>query len=585
LTTWRTPLDLPLALFILSGLAGAWISYDPAAGWSKLLLIGLAVVLYYLIVYSGRFVAPAATHEASEFKRRLPLQVLIWALVITSAIFAIYFVTQYDYASGPNKFGPITQVGLSLNRLLPRFPFPGLQPNNTAGVLELGLPLSFALALHPARSRGRTALVAALAATLLIGFGVLMTASRGAWLALAVVAGVSLFIITSRHRPARLLLPAGLIVLLTLAIAGLRWAAQSQPAAGGILERLPGNGNDFPRPELYGQVWHLIQDYPFTGSGLATFPMVYSTYALLINVPFLPHAHNWFLQIWIEQGMLGIAAFMWLVVAFFIWAWRRRKELSWLGLGGVAASTTMLLHGLVDAPLAYSSWALPFMFVPMGFAVADGQKLIGDSALAPHGHDAQFVSRYMLAALGLGALVLVTAGLIAAAARSQLAAMWFANMGSVAETRVELGSYSFPDSLVEYTRRNCGLQNDKCELSAAEGYLQEALAYDSGNVTANQRLAEIDLARGQYDDALAYSQSAYTRDTNNPVTWQLLGDAYLALGRNDEAYAFWSRVGDAAAKLDIEASVRYEKSGDYERAGWARQLAERVRKGEAIASQ
>ena len=117
----------------------------------------------------------------------------------------------------------------------------------------------------------------------------------------------------------------------------------------------------------------------------------------------------------------------------------------------------------------------------------------------------------------------------------------------------------------------------QCGLDEAEDYFAQALGPDAGNVTANQRVAAIELAGGGYDAALAYAQAAYERDEKNRVTWQLLGDAHLAPVQVDEAYTVWSSVDGAEAKLQEEAWVRYEKNGDRERAGWAKALAERVR--------
>ena len=96
-------------------------------------------------------------------------------------------------------------------------------------------------------------------------------------------------------------------------------------------------------------------------------------------------------------------------------------------------------------------------------------------------------------------------------------------------------------------------------------------------MTANHRLAEIELAGGGCDAELAYAQGAYERDATNPVTWQLLGDAQLALGRVDEAYRFRSRVDGTEGKLGEEAWLRNEKKRDTSRAAWANQLPAKVR--------
>ena len=51
----------------------------------------------------------------------------------------------------------------------------------------------------------------------------------------------------------------------------------------------------------------LAGDYAFTGSGLGSAMMVYSTYAMILHVGFISHAHNLFLQIALEQGLPGPA--------------------------------------------------------------------------------------------------------------------------------------------------------------------------------------------------------------------------------------------------------------------------------------
>ncbi|MEW5718450.1 MAG: hypothetical protein AB1817_07490, partial [Chloroflexota bacterium] len=98
----RTPLDLPLLLFVISALIGVWASYDPTASWRKFALIVVAVAIYYAIV--ALRVAP-----------RL-LEIFVWLFLIGCAALAVYFATQYNYA-GEGKFGPITQLGLWLNHV------------------------------------------------------------------------------------------------------------------------------------------------------------------------------------------------------------------------------------------------------------------------------------------------------------------------------------------------------------------------------------------------------------------------------------------------------------------------------------
>jgi hypothetical protein len=341
-------------------------------------------------------------------------------------------------------------------------------------------------------------------------------------------------------------LAAALLVILSTGPLG-HWIGNIQTAKG-----------EFPRTELYQQVGRLIQDYPFTGSGFASFPMVYSTYVLLIQVYFLPHTHNIFLQIWIEQGLLGVIAFVWLLVALGRWTWQQRGKANWLVVGGIGATTAMVLHGMVDAPLWYSDITTAFLFLPIALTAAAMDK----STARPLGFSRKAV-------LTTGLVGVLSLASLAAVDLTGLGAMWFANLGAVSETRQELSQYHFPETLVEYVRRDE-------DFSQSESYFQQAIAMDFGNVTANQRLGQLALARADYEAAKNYFLAADERDPSNPVTWQLLGAAYLGLGQIDNAHEYWARLADAPSRLESEAWVRYETRGDHERAQWALALAKRI---------
>jgi len=106
---------------------------------------------------------------------------------------------------------------------------------------------------------------------------------------------------------------SGILIVVQGALSGINLGIDA------LLGGIPASQSVVSRSELLRQGLGLVRDYIFTGSGLGVFPMVLSTYALMMNVLFLTHAHNLFLQIWIEQGLLGFVALMWLVVGFYHW--------------------------------------------------------------------------------------------------------------------------------------------------------------------------------------------------------------------------------------------------------------------------
>jgi tetratricopeptide (TPR) repeat protein len=187
--------------------------------------------------------------------------------------------------------------------------------------------------------------------------------------------------------------------------------------------------------------------------------------------------------------------------------------------------------------------------------------------------------------VAVGAALLVFAVLLTLLWRP-LAAAWYANLGAVSQTLVELRSYDyhhFYDPTLDQVRQ-------REDLSRAVGYFERALALDPGQVTARTRLAQIALARGEYETALEHTLAAWEAGYRDRVTRLVLGDALVAQGRVDEAAALVKGLERAGWRLEGQALSRYQRNGDWQRAAyawrtvlaldpgnaWVRQAAERA---------
>jgi O-antigen ligase len=551
----RTPLDLPIALFLVSALIGVWASYDPATSWTKFAMLVTAVALYY------GFVALRASPQL--------LEMFIWLFLFGNVLLVVYFVTQHDFASESGKFGLISSIGSFLNSAAPMLRLHDFHPNIVSGSLEIALPIGIAMLAGQRSSVRNDALTGqflGVVGCLVIGFGIVMTSSRGAWLALFIVGAAALMLATARDALRRYALPLAIVCVLIAFIVAFQLRDTLPSVLDGLVGKIPAGDTMVSRATVFGQAWGLVQDYNFTGGGLGVFPMVFSTYALLLDVPFLTHAHNLFLQIWLEQGLLGFVAFCWLVVEFYLrmpgsrqstvdsrqrTADSRQIGLNWLTWGGVAAATVMLLHGMLDV-LLYSSRGLPLMLVPIAVAVASQQSTVDSRETTEHrtqitegrGQEAEGtteITEHRVQStegekqarnlefgtwnLKLGVALLIVFGLLLSSfilRPSSFIAMWYANLGSVEQTRVELGQYRWPDRLVEKVRKDCGLRTADCALAPAERYLNQALLIDPGNVTANQRLGTIALTQGSFGYAQSALRNAYQRDPANSLTQRLM---------------------------------------------------------------
>ena len=64
----------------------------------------------------------------------------------------------------------------------------------------------------------------------------------------------------------------------------------------------------------------MVRDHPLLGVGLDNFAYLYQQVYLREGAaaePNLSHPHNWLLHVWLELGVLGLIAFVWLLVRFW----------------------------------------------------------------------------------------------------------------------------------------------------------------------------------------------------------------------------------------------------------------------------
>ncbi|HLH40254.1 MAG TPA: O-antigen ligase family protein [Bryobacteraceae bacterium] len=182
-----------------------------------------------------------------------------------------------------------------------RFAAGGFDPNDLALTLAISLPIAYYLSLR----RGLKWQWAYLLHMASACFAILLTASRGG--TLAMVAGLSLIIWTLPSIPARrrMFLLAGGIAALAIALI-LVPAASWQRLLTLASEMSEGTLND--RSVLWREGWRVFQRSPFLGIGAGAYPV-----ALIpaFGEPwhFTPVAHNSFLSVLVETGVVGFVLF------------------------------------------------------------------------------------------------------------------------------------------------------------------------------------------------------------------------------------------------------------------------------------
>ena len=231
-----------------------------------------------------------------------------------------------------------------------------------AGVLNLML-----LATLP-RLFGRERRRWMLPAWVLSALGLALTLTRGAWLGF--LAGATALSVVLRW------------FWVLGAIGGVLLAALLLLPAGSLEHRLRSLGDPkdpTARQRLY--MWHsglaIVRDHPLTGMGPGQVKAVFPRYAQPeAHRKTTSHVHSAPLQIAAERGLLGLAAWLWLWITFFVQSMRLLRRLgsaeglaSRLVAGSLAAVFGFLVAGLFEynfgdsevVMVAYAVMVLPFV--------------------------------------------------------------------------------------------------------------------------------------------------------------------------------------------------------------------------------
>lgn len=181
-----------------------------------------------------------------------------------------------------------------------------------------------------------------------------LTLSRAGWLAL-LVAVVAAGLFTSARK--KILAGAALLALLVVAIPFSRQK---------LLELTTGRAaTQENRYVLWIAAFDLIKKHPLTGTGLMGFHEAYKNYPLGPDRVVQNYPHNFFLNFWLETGLLGLLAVVWLLVSFYkkIRALFLRAETKSLALAIGAGMLVILLHGLVDVPYFKNDLSILFWLI------------------------------------------------------------------------------------------------------------------------------------------------------------------------------------------------------------------------------
>jgi len=271
----------PMLAFVVSAAVSTIFSSDPRFSLEAARFFPVALLFF--------FAAQEVACSPKAIQRLCAASAIV--IVLLSADCLYQFWSGQSALAGSRRYG---------GRITGSVPHP-----NDLGVIPLLLPLAFLWIdrLRPWTLRGLGMLMLPLAVAALV-----LSQSRNAWLGLATGLGGWL-LLTRRWRLALAIAAAGSVVFIVA-----WWMDLAHVRARlATLGRLGAEG----RIGIWLAAWEMFKDAPIVGKGPHVFAQHYFEYLARVDLPegyrpdvaYIPWAHNMYLEMLAERGVIGFLAF------------------------------------------------------------------------------------------------------------------------------------------------------------------------------------------------------------------------------------------------------------------------------------
>lgn len=364
-------------------LAKQWLEGEIKVLWNPLFLpmaaFALLILLQFVLrinVYPHDSIAQAMLYCAYAVLCFLASQNLLRAsqarkIAVILAIFGIT-VACFALLQGVAPNGKLYWVRLP--RLGGWIYGPYVNHNHYAGLMELLVPIPLIIALSRLVHE-KTRVAAGIAAAIMVGT-IFLSGSRGGMLAIFVELAALGVVLSRQEKKTRIALGVGAFAVVLISLLAWLGGKELTTRVSSISTEAKGEISGGMRLSIDRDTIQMFRRKPILGWGLGTFPVVYPQFRSFYTNFFVNEAHNDYLQLLSEMGLLGFATMVWFVVELF----RRvpRKIQKWTtdvsGAATLACTlgvTGILVHSLIDFNLQIpANAALFYVFCTIAAAPA-----------------------------------------------------------------------------------------------------------------------------------------------------------------------------------------------------------------------
>jgi O-antigen ligase len=340
---FNTPLNRPLAGLTLLVFVSVAASAHPAAAFEGMLMFLTWMALFFLVVNTVR----------TRWQERGLINVIIGTGMVISIVGILKLLQMspfpwWDYVVAGRE-SPQSLTGVYVNR------------NHMAGFMEMVIPLL--LILFVTRQRVIEQKIVLISLTFFFILVQILTLSRGGWIStLGAMLFMGTLLVIQKQVQIRTIF-MGITGFLFFVCLFVLAASPAFDRFNTLQQNDPGENIEGRLRAWRGAVMQ-IRDNPLTGTGPGTFQYAYLAYQVPGHAEFRRYAHNDYLNITAELGLLFVPAAVMLIFQCFRAGFRklksRSRQKSGIALGCMAAIFAIMVHSLSDFNLYIPANAVLF---------------------------------------------------------------------------------------------------------------------------------------------------------------------------------------------------------------------------------
>ncbi len=249
---------------------------------------------------------------------------------------------------------------------------PYVNHNHYAGLMELLVPIPLVISVtHLAHGKERIA--AGVAAAIMVGT-IFLSGSRGGMIAIFVELVVLAVVLLRRKRSIRIAIAVGAFAVVLASLLVWLGGKQLTTRVSSISTEARSEISGGMRLSIDRDALRMFRHKPILGWGLDTFPVVYPQFRSFYTNFFVNEAHNDYLQLLAEMGLLGFGLMVWFLIVLYRRALRKIGDFasdvtSAATLACTLAFTGILVHSFFDFNLQIPANAA-FFYVFCSIAAA-----------------------------------------------------------------------------------------------------------------------------------------------------------------------------------------------------------------------